>query len=296
MPARYTSARFVGREDAFARLASLLQSASSGDAGALLIDGTAGVGATRFIDEAARRVAGLSEPMLVVRGGAYGPGTDRPYAPLIRALRPALAELTDRELIAVIGSASDELSRLLPELAPRLGSTLDDGRTPLTTVPERRQARLLEGVLGVLTRLSERRPVLLVMEDLHRADAGTRTLVSFLARIARAQRLAIVATYQGDAIRRDDPWSSDLRALAAAPRPPQRMTLGPLVRNDLARLIESIEGERPSASVLVIVAERSIGRPLLAEELLAARRELPTVSLTSSFEDLVLARIGARAP
>ena len=67
------------------------------------------------------------------------------------------------------------------------------------------------------------------------------------------------------------------------------------MRDDLARLIEAIEGERPSASVLVIVAERSVGRPLLAEELLAARRELPTVSLTSSFEDLVLARVGARS-
>jgi DNA-binding CsgD family transcriptional regulator/tetratricopeptide (TPR) repeat protein len=296
MPARYASARFVGREDAFARLASVLQSASAGDAGALMIDGTSGVGATRFIDEVVRRVAALHEPMLVVRGGAYGLGTDRPYAPFIRALRPTLANLPDDVFQTVIGSASDELLRLLPELAPRLPATPTDGGPNRTTVPERRQPRLLEGVLGVLSRLSEIRPVLVAIEDLHRADAGTRTLVAFLARIARDQRLAIVGTYQADAIRRDDPWSIDLRALARAPRQPQRMTLGPMGRDDLARLIEAIEGERPSASVLVIVAERSLGRPLLAEELLAARRELPTVSLTSSFEDLVLARVGARSP
>ena len=60
-------------------------------------------------------------------------------------------------------------------------------------------------------------------------------------------------------------------------------------------LIEFIEGERPSASVLVVVVERSGGRPLVAEELLAARRELPTVSLTASFEDLVLARVAVRS-
>jgi DNA-binding CsgD family transcriptional regulator/tetratricopeptide (TPR) repeat protein len=155
---------------------------------------------------------------------------------------------------------------------------------------------LLEGVLGVLSRLAERAPVLLVMEDLHRADAGTRTLVSFLARIARSQRLAIVGTFQGDATRRSDPWAVDLRALEAAPRPPQRLSLQPLDRDDLARLIAAIEQERPSASVLVIVAERSGGRPLVAEELLAARRELPSVSLTSSFEDLILARVAVRTP
>jgi DNA-binding CsgD family transcriptional regulator/tetratricopeptide (TPR) repeat protein len=139
------------------------------------------------------------------------------------------------------------------------------------------------------------RPVLLAMEDLHRADAGTRTLVSFLARIARTQRLAVVGTYQGDAIRREDPWAEDLASLERAPRPPARLTLPPLGRDDLARLIESIEGSRPSASVLVVVVERSGGRPLVAEELLAARRELPAVSLTSSFEDLVLARLAVRS-
>ncbi len=296
MPARYTSERFVGRDDAFMKLASLLQSASAGEAGALLIDGTAGIGASRFIDETVRRVAALHEPMLLIRGGAYGPGTDRPYAPVIRALRPVLAGLPDPDLEAVVGSAADELARLLPELAARIGGQTDEGRRQFTTVAERRQARLLEGVLGVVSRLSERQPVLFVLEDLHRADAGTRTLMSFLARIARSQRLAIVGTYQGDAIRRDDPWSVDLRALERAPRAPHHLSLGPLGRDDLARLIGSIEGERPSASVLVIVAERSGGRPLLAEELLAARRELPTVSLTSSFDDLVLARIAARSP
>ena len=294
MPASWTSERFVGREDAFATLAGVLRTAASGEARALLIDGSAGIGATRFIDEAVRRVAGLPEPMLVLRGDVPVAGAERPYGPIVRALRPALAALDDAELTAVTGSAGLELTRLLPELAPRLH--VADAGPALTTVLERRQPRLLESVLDVLGRLSERRPVLFVAEDLHRADAGTRTLFSFLARIARHQRLAVVGTYQGDAIRRVDPWAADIRALEAAPRPPERLALPPLGRDDLARLIEAIEGERPSASVVVVVVERSAGRPLVAEELLAARRELPAVSLTSSFEDLVLARIAVRSP
>ncbi len=295
MPATFTSARFVGREDAFTKLASVLQSATSGDSGTLLLEGTAGVGTTRFMDEVISRVDALQEPMTVLRGCAFGPATDTPYAPLVRALRPALAALPDDDLAAVMGSATEELLRLLPELGTRLGKHREPGSVALTTVPERRQARMLEGVLGVLGRLGERRPVLLVIEDLHRADAGTRTLVTFLARIARLQQLAIVGTYQADAIRRDDPWAMDLRSLEGAPRQPDRLTLGPLGRDDLALLIEAIEGERPSASVLVVVVERSGGRPLVAEELLAARRELPTVSLTATFEDLVLARMAVRS-
>jgi DNA-binding CsgD family transcriptional regulator/tetratricopeptide (TPR) repeat protein len=296
MAARYTSARFVGREDAFAKLASVLQSAAAGASQTLLIDGTAGVGSTRFIDEAIRRVAGLQQPMTVIRGAAQGPGTDPPYGSVVRALRPVLAALPDDDLRRVLGSATDELIRVLPELADRVGAGGSDGRRILTAVPERRQARLLEGILGVVGRLGDREPVFLIVEDLHRADAGTRSLVSFLERLARSQRVAIVGTYQGDAIRRGDPWAVDLAALENAPRQPVRLALPPLGRDELARLIESIEEARPSASVLVVVAERSGGRPLVAEELLAARRELPWVSLTSSFEDLVLARLAARSP
>ena len=222
MAARFTSARFVGREDAFTRLASVLQAASAGDAGALLIEGTAGVGATRFIDEAVRRVGALQEPMLVIRGGAYGPGTDRPYGPFIRALRPTLAALSDAELEHVTGTAAVELIRLLPELAPRLGERPHE--RPQTTVPERRQARLLEGVLGVIGRLSELRPVLLVIEDLHRADAATRTLLSFLARIARSQRLAIVGrSSRASPIRISQPAASKVRGPPGSDAPRSAM-------------------------------------------------------------------------
>ena len=55
MPARYTSARFVGREEAFARLAAALDDAASGRTRTVLLDGTAGVGVTRFLDEAIDR-------------------------------------------------------------------------------------------------------------------------------------------------------------------------------------------------------------------------------------------------
>jgi DNA-binding CsgD family transcriptional regulator/tetratricopeptide (TPR) repeat protein len=296
MAPTYTSARFVGREDAFAKLASVLQAAAAGASGTLFIEGTAGVGSSRFIDEVIRRVAGLQEPMAVLRGGAFGSRTDAPYGSLVRALDPVLRDLPDEDLVAVLGSATDELGRLLPEIAQRVAGEEAVDRRVLTVVPERRQARLLEGILGVLGRLGERRPVLLVIEDLHRADAATRTLVTFLARLARTQRLAVIGTYQADAIDRDHPWWQDMVDLASAPRQPDRLTLPPLRRDELARLIESIEGTRPSASVLVVVAERSAGRPLVAEELLAARRELPAVSLTSSFQDIVLARIAARSP
>ncbi|MGZ8513520.1 MAG: helix-turn-helix transcriptional regulator [Candidatus Limnocylindrales bacterium] len=294
MPARYASARFVGREIAFARLASVLDDVAAGRSRSLIVGGTTGVGVTRFLDEGIARVAGLAAPWTVLRGGAWPSGADAPYGPVIRAIGPALRGLPEAELRYVLGPAAGDLVRLLPDLAAGAGQRpSDDGPS---TAPERRQARTLEGILGVLGRLGERRPVALVLEDLHRSDAATRALVTFLIRVARDQRLAVVVTDQPDLVPRDHPWTEDLASISATPVSVDRLTLAPLDRDDLAALIEGIEGERASASLLLLVVERSGGIPLVVEELLAARRELPTASLTDSFDDLVMARVAARSP
>jgi len=294
MPARYTSARFVGREVAFARLASVLDDVAGGRSRSLILGGTAGVGVTRFLDEATGRVAHLAAPWTILRGAAWPSGADAPYGPVIRAIGSRLRDLPDPELCEILGPASGELVRLLPDLATRVAP--DAPGHGESTAPERRQARTFEGILGVLGRLGERQPVALILEDLHRSDAATRALVTFLIRVARDQRLALVVTDQPDVVSRDHPWTDDLASISSASPSVDRLALAPLDRDDLAALIGGIEGERASASLLLLVVERSGGIPLVVEELLAARRELPTASLTDSFDDLVMARMAVRSP
>ena len=127
------------------------------------------------------------------------------------------------------------------------------------------------------------------------ADAATRALVTFLARIGRPDRLGVVATFQLDEVTRGHALHADIAAMADTPRPPERPLL-PFDRDELADLIEGIEGERPSASVLLLVAERSHGNPLVAEELLAARREEGGALVSGSLGELVVARLGRRSP
>ena len=258
MPEGIASARFVGREAAFTRLATVLGGAAEGRAGTLLVSGTAGIGVTRFLNEAARRIGELAEPMTVLRGAASR-GPDTPYAPVLEALRSALCDLDDETLGRVTGPASEEAVRLMPELAERLAPLGLLPARPTMTVPERRQARTLEGILGILGRLGEERPVLLILEDLHRADAATRALATFLARIARNQRLALVFTHRPDEVTRDHPWWTDRvghrRRPACRPRararaaPPRRARATDRVDRGPARL-----GERPAAR------RRAIGR------------------------------------
>ena len=296
MPAGFTSAKFVGRESAFARIAPALEAAAAGAPTTVLVEGTAGIGVSRFLAEATSRLTALADPFTILASRAVPGGDDEPYAPILRAIHPTLLTVPDDDLADLLGPGIEDMLRLLPELHLRLGRSDALFDHPTVTSPERRQARLLEGILGVLIRLGERHPVVLVLEDLHHADAGTRAFATFLARVQLPRRVCLVATFQADEVTSSHPLTADLRTMTTARRPAERLPLQPFGRDELADLIEAIEGERPTGSALVLVAERSRGIPLVAEEVLAARRELSHASLPGSFEDLVVARLGLRSP
>jgi DNA-binding CsgD family transcriptional regulator/tetratricopeptide (TPR) repeat protein len=297
MPATVSSARFVGRDAAFVRLAPALEAAADGDATTVLLEGPGGVGVTRFVDELARRVGGLDEAFEVVRGRAFRPGSDEPYGPIVRALRPVFRAVDDAELASLVGPAAEDVVRLFPEVVGRLAAAGALPERPTSTALERRQGRVLEGLLGVVGRLSERRPVLFVLEDLHDADAASRAFVSFMSRIRRAHRVCLIGTWQPDELTRDHPLTRTVAEMSGAPdRGPARIAIPPFERAELGELVQAIEGERPTASALVLVAERSRGLPLVAEELLRARRELSDRSLAGSFADIVTARLARNGP
>ena len=154
---------------------------------------------------------------------------------------------------------------------------------------------MLEAILGCVSRIARRGPVLLILEDLHHADAGTRSAVSFLSRAGRDQRLCLALTFEPDRLVREHPLARTIAALGDERSPLRRLDLVPLGRDETADLIAEIEGERPAASTLLHVAERSGGSPLAVEEILAARRELPGALLNASLEQLVLARFALRS-
>jgi DNA-binding CsgD family transcriptional regulator/tetratricopeptide (TPR) repeat protein len=295
MPARFSSERFVGRERELSHLAVALEAAAEGRSPRLLLSGRGGIGVSRLVTEAARRVVRLSRPFQVVRCTAV-PARDRAaYGPIIDGFTPWLASLSDAELKRAVGPGAEPIARLVPAIAPRLAGEIVHARRD-SIAPERRSAWIAEAIQGLLERAGDAKPVLLVLEDLHHADEGTRNLAAFLARVARPARVCLMLTYGRDHITRGHVFQSQLTAITGSADPPSQVELGPLDRVDLAQLVTEIEGERPTAAALLLVAERSGGDPLIAEEVLAARRELPGVSLGSTLDELVLARLARRSP
>ncbi len=291
---RVVSRRFIGREPELARMADALELAAAGTATTVIVGGSAGIGVSRFLDEALARAAARPDPPLVLRGRAYGPA-DPPWAAVMEALEPVLVTRPRGEVLRLLRRDAGPILRELPALAALAGEVTGMRGSALAD-PERRQPRALEALLRWLGRLSVERPVVLALEDLHVADAATRAFATFVARLARDERIGLVLSYQPDRLTREHPLRENLAVIDAGLRPPVRVDLAPFARREIAGLIEGIEGERPSASIVVLVAERSAGSPLVVEELVAARRELRNATLTGTLADLVAARLARRSP
>jgi DNA-binding CsgD family transcriptional regulator/tetratricopeptide (TPR) repeat protein len=292
---RLWSERFVGRDKQLERIALGLQNAADGQPTALLLSGTAGLGLSRLLGETRRRIEALAEPFVAVHGVALPATSGVPYAPVTAALERLLAPLPDDTLTTLVGPTGDAIARLVPRLRPRLEQLELLPERPRIAATEWREARMFEAVLGLLERLGDRQPVALLLEDLHHADAATRGLAGFLARVTRGQRVVLIVTYQPDRLPRSHPLRGTLSTLSGAPAV-TNLELPPLDRQELAQLIEEIEGDRPSSTTLLLVSERARGNPLVAEELLAARRELQGVSLAGTLDRLVTARAALRSP
>src|SRR6266487_4310420 len=280
MTRRVSCPVLVGRDAEVAQLRSVLARAAAGQPGTVLVAGDAGVGKTRLVaevlgDAGEIGAVALAGGCLDVVEGVLA------YAPMVEALRPLARILDPDELERVLGGARGELARLVPELDPQAGT---EGASALLA-----PARLFELLLGMLHRLAERAPVLLVVEDLHWADQSTRDLLGFLVRNLRAG-VALVLTCRSDELRPGHPLRPFLAELNRGGRA-ERLELGRLGRRELAELVAGILGEPPSAGLAREILARSEGNPFFAEELLAARRE--GTRLPTALRDLLLARVDA---
>ena len=284
---------FVGRREEIASLTALLERATEGEPGFAIVAGEAGVGKTRLVTELAGRATDSGFTVLAghcVELGAEG----LPLAPLIDALR-TLARTTARaELAEVLGPARRGLGRLLPELDPGAVLAQDRGAEPAANGVQ--VSQLLELVLGLLGRLSARRPLLLILEDLHWSDQSTRELVAFLIRSLRGVRVVLLATYRSDELNRRHP----LRPLIASwdrLRTVQHVELRRFEPGEVAAQLGAILGTEPAAGLVDLVFDRSGGNAYLVEELAGlVRGGGDPADLPPSLADVLLSRVDALSP
>ncbi|WP_411080981.1 helix-turn-helix transcriptional regulator [Streptomyces sp. cmx-18-6] len=278
---RSVSPEFVGRSEELARLTGALARATAGEPQALLIGGEAGVGKTRLVEEFLCR-AGRRDAVVAV-GGCVEIGADGlPFAPFTTALR-ALRRTLPEEMAAAFAGQEGELARILPEL----------GEADRDATDEHSTARLFELAVRLLERISADRVVVLVLEDLHWADASTRHLLAYLFRTLRSGRLMVVGTYRADDLHRRHPLRPLLAELDRL-RTVARVELDRFSRTEVDRQLTGILAVAPGAALVDEIFDRSDGNAFFVEEL---ARSLEcgddSSSLSDSLRDLLLVRVEA---
>ncbi|MER7207844.1 BTAD domain-containing putative transcriptional regulator [Streptosporangium sp. NPDC000239] len=268
MPSEEPAVEMVGRTE---ELAALDAVADGRGPRTVWLGGEAGVGKSTLANAFARRLAGRG--WLTVTGRC--PETDG-GAPPAWAWSEAL-----RALAAVRPPQEDLAVRLTPLLADETPAT---GRFRLAMAAEDYLTRVVTGG----TRL------LVVLEDVHRADAETLRLLRHLAVRLATVEIMVLATY------RSAETTDDLEATwaALAGRETHRLALGGLDVADVATLLRERSGHDVDPETVRAVAERTGGNPLFVSEtarLISTDGTGAALALPPGVRDLIRRRI-ARLP
>jgi DNA-binding SARP family transcriptional activator/tetratricopeptide (TPR) repeat protein len=259
-----------GRAPELRALTAAWTAARAGHGRVVLITGEAGIGKTRLVAELARRAGNAGARTAV--GAGVDVGGQAPLA-IWQELAPQLARTAPEQ-----ADWPAELGRLAPDLAARLGR---DAPPPAVASPELERLRLFDAVLRLVEWAASGRPVLLVAEDVHRADPASMQLCAHIGRRLSARPVLLVLTRRD---RPDRPAADALLAdLAGRGVEVAELELGPLSEAEVAAVARSVAELTDDAVEQVVRA--ADGNPLLAVEsarALAVGRSAPPQNLRAA--------------
>jgi class 3 adenylate cyclase len=258
--------QLVGREDELARVDQLWADALAGHGRAMLISGEAGVGKSAVVRAVVDRLADAH----VYRAECVEVEARLPFGPLVEILRSILHDLSD----APDHDPRSRVSALL-ELFRRRGDLVAE------RPEEEDRYRAHTAIARVLSELSERWPIAVVIEDVHWADEATLELIPYLARKVAGQRMLYLLSYRSDELHRRHPLRHVLAELGRS-RGAEEIVLRPLTREQLGQaMAEGLAlGRQPTKEFLSAIHERSEGNPLVAEEILRSLVERGDLALS----------------
>jgi class 3 adenylate cyclase len=263
----------IRRDDELGVLEDALLAARRGESRFVVLAGEAGIGKTRLSRELAREARELG--CAVLTGGASDAEVSLPYLPFVEAIGNYLDEQDLDRLREALGPALGELGQLFPALAgDRLPEPSPD--------PGQAKLRLFESIVSLLALPARDRTVLLVVEDVHWADASTRELLDYLARRLTDLPSLIVVTYRTDELHRRHPFLPTLQGWRRS-GVADVLELEPLSEDGIGEMLAAILGpDEVDRELHELMLERTEGNPFVLEEML---REVVESSATGDGVD-----------
>jgi DNA-binding winged helix-turn-helix (wHTH) protein len=247
---------FVGREDALRELRSALEAARAGSARIAVLTGRAGIGKTRLAEAFAHecRVGGVR----VIEARCR----DREGAP---------AFWMWREVLRQIASEAPDSPAVKELIRRRDGLGLDGGAPSSAHSPEQSRFLFFDAAAKLLRDTAEKKPLLIVLEDLQWAAKESLDLLEHVAFELPRASLLLLATVRDAGVSRARPIERTLAML----RPLDRILpieLRAFSRREVGDLLAREIGRAAPPDLTSEIAARTEGVPLYLRELLRELR------------------------
>jgi DNA-binding CsgD family transcriptional regulator len=268
---------FVGREAELAALIADLDAAAGGRGGVVLVAGEPGIGKTRLAEELAAQAT--TRGVLVLWGRCWEGDGAPAFWPWIQVVRGYIQTVDSTALRTEMGAGAADIAQIVPSICDRL----PDLAAPPPVEPEAARFRLFDSLTGFLQAAAGQRPLLLVLDDLHWADAPSLALLRFVSRELEGAGLLVVGIYRQTEVDSEHPLLVTLADLTRAPG--RRFLLGGLDEAEVASFVALVATVEPAPELAAAVHRQTDGNPFFVTEvvrLLASQDRLGQAGTRSS--------------
>ncbi|MEO8125045.1 MAG: AAA family ATPase, partial [Burkholderiales bacterium] len=279
--------RFVGRRRELDALDAALRHCIEAEPRVVLLAGEPGIGKTSTAQEIARRATSLG--VLALWGRCPEDPGAPPYWPWLQLIRRYIAQHDETALRDIVGPAAPQIAAL--ERALTQAST-EDVAQPLKADAAKARFQLFDAISGFWQRAAARQPLLLVLDDLHCADAPSLRLLGFVMAEAAGTRLMVLGTYRDSEVTRSNPLSDTLSELQRH-GPVLRLLLGGFNPTETAEFVANATGT-PSAALAALLHEQTEGHPLFLAELARDLRQAGALDTVVTRRGLLRVAHGVR--
>ena len=252
---------FVGSGEQMDVLSAGLEESMSGRGCFLMVEGEPGIGKTRIAHELA--VYAGERGAKVLWGRADEAGASTSYWPWVQAIRTHVQNTEAGQLKQEMGEGASEIAVIVADVRQKLVGLKPP---PDTDDSQQSSFRLYGAVAGFLKAASDECPLVIVFDDLQRADDSTLSLLRFIVPELSTMRVLMIGTMEPASSLPSSHPLAEILAYFKRRRLLQRVLLSELSMDEVESLIRRNYGVRLSPTFINGIYSQTKGNPLALSE------------------------------